>query len=1458
MNDSPNRDAIPDPRHRGRRSSRLDGSVWRATILRIGLPVVISLLLCIGVFFRIALPDFDASLMDAKAAMIREMTAVAEDLLQDYDRRVEAGELTLEEAQSRAKERLRSMRYGPEGKDYYWITDMEPVMIMHPYVTELQGRNVREFRDEAGIPLFQLFVQQVRESGEGIVDYHWQWKDDPTRTGPKRSYVRGFEPWGWIVGTGVYTEDVDHEISQITARTRLAFLGALAVITLVSGYVIWNGVSARRRQAEAEEALRQSEAILAQSHEVGGIGAWEWDFEEHRAWWSPQMYRLFGVDPDAFEPTRSAIRELVVESDWDAYVAVARRAAEEGRAEDMSLRIRRPDGAVRELQGRVIGFRDTTGRSIRLVAAAQDVTEQRDTERKRLEEIRFLEITNEVDQILRAERDLDRAMALVLDVVLPALDVDRAWLLTPADPKADRWSVPHQRSVDAFHVEPDALLDLPMTEEDSDAIQRMSDAKQPVAFGAKGEHDCIPSMERFDAKAMLVVALQPTIGEPWIFGVHQCARERIWTPDDRRLLGEIGHRLQESLSTSLLLRDIRRSEEKYRQLTETMVDTIFVTDADGRMTYLSPRVVDLTGQTPDAFLEQPLAALLSDWDHAQTHEAGDIYESTVRGRGGTETPVEISVSPVVTPGGDEAGLLGVIRDITQRRQAERDRRRSEQILSSAFKALDGDLAVIDRDFRIVVSNRDDHALVHSIERPLQCFEVIRQSSRPCSNCPPAAVFDDGETRRYEEFDPVDERHKEISVSPIFDEDGRVQMIVEYASDITKRKRAEEAIKQSEAVLKATLESTPDGVLVVDEAGHVSHHNTRFQEMWSIPDEVLLHCDDAGLIRHAAAQLSDPARFLGRIEQHYDGDESAEDVIELVDGRVVESRTAPLIRDGLQAGRIWMFRDITAIRRTEEARRASERQYRDLVENALVGVYRASVDGVVRYANDALLQMTGFESVADLNRHPRCFLRTDLNAHNRLVAELDPDGRIHHRQMTIRCRNGDMIQTLISVDRDGDLLSGMIMDISELEQAKRTLERRMRMQELVAAVSADFVNLPPDRFDAGVNLALQHLGSFLDVDRSYLFQFSDDGLYKSNTHEWCRDGVRSEMHHLQHLPLDEFAWSTRIYRQFGVQCVPRVRDLPPEAAAEREEFMREGIQSLMTVPLRDGRRPIGFIGVDAVRAERDWEEDDVLLLQSLGGVIANAIKRYRSQNELRELNEELEDRVRIRTRELEAANEELEAFSYSVCHDLRAPLRRVDGYSLALLEDCADAIGDAGQQYVDRIRQGCADMGELIDALLRLSRVTWRVLEPEQVDISATARAVCDELAERHEGPEVECRIQPSLVAAGDRQLLRLALENLIGNAFKFTRDAEHPVVEITGATSDAVQSIYVSDNGIGFDPEQANSLFQPFRRLHEQGRFPGMGIGLATTKRIAERHGGTILAEVNPEGGATFCLSLPA
>lgn len=426
------------------------------------------------------------------------------------------------------------------------------------------------------------------------------------------------------------------------------------------------------------------------------------------------------------------------------------------------------------------------------------------------------------------------------------------------------------------------------------------------------------------------------------------------------------------------------------------------------------------------------------------------------------------------------------------------------------------------------------------------------------------------------------------------------------------------------------------------------------------------------------------------------------------------------------------------------------------------------------------------------------------------------------------------------------------DITQRKVAERELQYRLHLDKIITSLSTSFINCATDEVDVEITRALRQIGEFVGVDRCYVYLISDDGQTLTNTHEWCADGIAPQIGLTPHTPVDRFPWWMARLRRFEHIHLPRVWALPEEATAERDTLATLGVQSCLAVPIISHLTLVGYLGFVSIRQEKSWPDDVIRLLRIVGEIFINTLIRTRAELEIHGLNADLRRRVN----ELNAANHELEAFSYSVSHDLRGPLRSIDGFSHMLWEDYYEVLEAQGKEYIDFIRTSSRRMAEIIDDLLNLAHVTRSEMQRERVNLSHVVQEISAELQKKEPNRRVEFSIPPNLAAQGDPRLLRLALENLLGNAWKFTGTREEARIEFGATEHEGRQAYFIRDNGVGFDPMRAGRLFRAFQRLHANTQFPGTGIGLAIVQRIVDRHGGAVWAESAVEKGATFYFTL--
>lgn len=572
------------------------------------------------------------------------------------------------------------------------------------------------------------------------------------------------------------------------------------------------------------------------------------------------------------------------------------------------------------------------------------------------------------------------------------------------------------------------------------------------------------------------------------------------------------------------------------------------------------------------------------------------------------------------------------------------------------------------------------------------------------------------------------------------------------------------------------------------------------------------------------------------------------------------------------GEVWLAvqRNITEQKQSEEALRHSETKLRTLYESTSDAVMLLDEKGFFD-CNKATLKMFGCANMdefcvkhpADLSP-PRQPCGTDsMTLANQKIATAMEKGHNFFEWMHKCIDTGKTFPAevlLNTMELDGrKVLQATVRDITGRKNSEAQIMSLSRVYHLLSQVNEAIVRTrnKGELFAAICNAAID----------SGLFRFIWIGMLNEQVvnpvaYAGLGDGYIVRLN----IRLDDantgFGPTGRAIRE-GKHIVIQDIENDPDMASWRDEAIKHGYLASAAFPVHEAGDIVGSINVYA--AKTDFFTQDIIgSMLNLASDVSFALdafaekkRRELAENEVKQMNVELEHRVNERTSQLEAANRELESFSYSVSHDLRAPLRSIDGFSRNLSRKYHSQFDATGQDWLERICRASQHMGRLIDDMLQLSKVTRGTLKREPVDLSNIAESVMDELKKATPERQVRCIIQPGLKVLADTGLMRSALDNLLGNAFKFTGKKMDAEIEFGASEIDGQKTFFVRDNGDGFNMDYAHKLFGAFQRLHSTREFEGTGIGLATVQRVIHRHKGKVWAESAEGQGATFYFTLP-
>ncbi len=645
----------------------------------------------------------------------------------------------------------------------------------------------------------------------------------------------------------------------------------------------------------------------------------------------------------------------------------------------------------------------------------------------------------------------------------------------------------------------------------------------------------------------------------------------------------------------------------------------------------------------------------------------------------------------------------------------------------------------------------------------------------------------------------------------------VVLAMPLAAVVSEHKRAEAKLESSERRFRQLAENIHDAFWIRDlQRNRVLYASPAYEAIWGL-SRAGLYADPQSFLN--AVHLEDRAQVLDWLAQQSRGQNTVREYrIVRPDGNIrwIRDRAYPVRNDAGEVCRVTgVAEDVTQKKEAEQAVHESEQRMRAVLETAVEGIITIDERGVVESLNPAACRIFGYQPAEVIGQNVSVLMPSpDREEHDGYIANYFRTGQAKiigiGREVVGQRKDGTPFPMDLSISEvrlaDRRLFTGMVRDITERKRAEKAVRENEAKFRAVFEKSVDAIGVSRQGIHMLVNPAYLKLFGFEQPEE----------LVGRPVFELLAPGERPRV------------------REF-IECRGNGEAAP--ARYESRGLRRDGAEF--------------DLDIDASAFELDGERHTLVILRDITG-------QKRARVEIERLNAELEARVARRTRQLEDANRELEAFSYSVSHDLRAPLRAIDGFAHILLDDYSPKLDERGRRLFEVIRENTRKMNRLIEDILAFSKFNRAELSQGPVDMTSLARSVVQDLILPEPARPVKIAIQNLPTATGDTAMLRQVFANLISNALKFTRKTTDPAIDIGAWQEGPEATYYVRDNGVGFDAKYGHKLFNLFQRLHKSEDFEGTGVGLAIIQRIIHRHGGRVWAESKAHAGACFYFALPA
>lgn len=686
----------------------------------------------------------------------------------------------------------------------------------------------------------------------------------------------------------------------------------------------------------------------------------------------------------------------------------------------------------------------------------------------------------------------------------------------------------------------------------------------------------------------------------------------------------------------------------------------------------------------------------------------------------------------------------------------------------------------------------------------------------------------------------------------------------------RRKQTEEALRTSEERFRNLIESTTDLVWEVDAKGVYTYVSPRIEQVLGYrPEEVLGRTPFDIMPESEAKRIS---AFFADVAARKVPFTTLENTNRHKNGRLVvlESSGMPILDAvGGFHGYRGIDRDITE-RKAAEGRLLLQSA---ALESAANGIVITDRDGTILWVNPAFTKLTGYTAEESIGKNPRVLKSGQHDeAFYRHLWQTVRAGNVWRGELVNRRKDSSLYtedMTITPVRNHAGVITNYIaikQDVTARKRAEAVLKHRADIDDLLTSISTRFINLDPGEVDRSINESLQTLGSFVGVDRSYMFILSDDHATIDNTHEWCAPGIEAQINNLQAIPVEAYGWVAERLMRFESVHVPRVRDLPREADDFRKLCEAQQIQSLLLVPIVYGQAPFGFLGFDSVRTEKTWAEEDVILLKMIGEIFVNALKRERAELALQDSNRKLENTLDElkRTQQQIVQQERLRALGQmasGIAHDFNNALSPILGFSELLLARPSHLDDrDKARHFLQMMNTAAKDAASIVNRLREFYRNRDETDKLAPVNLVPLVEQAISLTQPRWkvqaQARGINIRVHPDLqkvpLIAGSEPDLRELLTNLIFNAV----DAmpQGGVVTITTRPQNGHVVLTVADTGTGMTDEVRRRCMDPF--FTTKGKA-GTGLGLSMVHGIVRRHEGKIEIETSLGKGTTFTIRLP-